>query len=208
MDFYHHLMQIQGFSMLLVLAFCVVLPVLSAIHCLFSTHSRRAKIIWCIALLLTLTFAAIAYMLVNAKRSHWLKWVVGLFIVLLLFNMAFPAGWHWYIVKDAKTQQAQAEQTLKVLNTSDLTEQQQQHVKSFTTVAMGIARSFSGSYTEAPPIAKRALLEAVTYLRMFNALTKDKAISSKDYDVLFPPHAWPTHENKHTDILSPLPIGR
>ncbi len=185
MNFYYSLIKIQWVSMLMVLLMCVVLPVICIIHCLSSSHSLKAKVIWCLALLFTLIFAAMAYMLVNASKHKWLGWLIGAFILLLLFNMAFPAAWHWYLVKDAQHQQARAQDTLPTLSTIDLTSQQRQHVLAFTNVSISVASHFHGSYTQAPPIAQRMLLDSVTYLRNFNALTKDGELTPEQYNVLF-----------------------
>lgn len=197
MDFYHHVIQIEGFSMMLAIALCFVLPMICIVHCLLSKRTWRAKLVWTIALLLTLIFAAIAYLLVNATRHPWLGWLIGGFIFVLIFNAGFPLGWHWFIVKDAHQQEIIAKQTLATLKVDDLNVQQRSHVYNFTHVAIMVARDFSGNYADAPPVAKRALLEAVTYLRLFNALTKDGELSKDHYEALFSSHVFmplPTKE--------------
>lgn len=181
MSFYQRLFEVGGIFNLLIVCLIFLLPLVCIIHCVMAKRSLRSKIIWIVLLVLTLIFGAIAYMCTQARQHKWLARLAIGFLLLLIFNLAFHSTVNWYIVKDAKHQAAVATQTLKSLNVSDLSQVEQNHAVTYVRLTVGIANEFHGSYADAPPVAKEALLESVNFLRLFNIATKDGKLTREQY---------------------------
>ncbi|MCD6055768.1 MAG: hypothetical protein K0R12_730 [Gammaproteobacteria bacterium] len=186
MDFYHGLFQVQGITLLLILILAAILPLICIIHCLLSARKVQAKILWIAALLLTLIFAATAYLLIHARRHKWMAWLISVFFLLVVFSVSFHGVLSWYIIKDARIQTSRANQTLETLKTPELSFQDRNHAFTFIHFAIAIAQAFQGNYSDAPPVAKEALIESLTFLRTFNVATNDGELSLAEYKAIIP----------------------
>lgn len=186
MSFYQRLFEVGGIFDLLILSLIFLLPLVCIVHCVLKKRSLRSKIIWIVVLLLTLIFGALAYLCTQARQHKWLGRLAMGFLLLLITNLAFHSVVNWYIVKDAKQQAAIATQTLKSLNLSGLSRAEQNHTLTYVKITIGIASQFRGSYANADPLAKEALLESVNFLRLFNIATRDGKLTHDQYQHIVP----------------------